>query len=75
MSTVRLKCLSEYRNRDEHIPAGKVIDVDEAYAAWLMRDAPGSFEFYKPADVIVSTKMVEEPPADKMVKPKQARKK
>jgi len=67
-----LRCLNPYRNRDEHIPAGTIIELDEARAVWLMRDAPGCFEFYQPN---AEAKMLEEPPEDKMIKPRQTRKK
>jgi len=80
-----LKCLSPYRNREEIIPAGTIIEVDEARAAWLMRDAPGCFEEITltlsrsagdPSPIKgEGSKMLEEPPADKMIKPRQTRKK
>ncbi len=40
----KLKVLSEYRSREIHYLKGTVIEVDEVWAEFLMRDAPGCFE-------------------------------
>lgn len=60
-----LKVKSRYLNRDVVYNVGQVIEVDDDYAAWLMRDCPTCFEDIKPHG---EAKAMIGPPADKMIK-------
>ena len=65
MNTVKLLVISEYISRGERYPEGKVLEVDETRAAFLLRDAPGCFERVEDAPIHTE---IEVPPADKMVR-------
>lgn len=41
---MKLRVVSDYANREVVYTAGRVIDVTETEAAWLMADSPGTFE-------------------------------
>jgi hypothetical protein len=64
---MRLKCLSNYSNeaRGHIYTVGQEFDVSDADAAFLLADSPGSF---------AEVKMVERPPANKMVSEPKAKK-
>jgi len=66
MNTVKLLVISEYISRGERYPEGKVLEVDEARAAFLLRDAPGCFERVEDIEPIAAA--YTEPPVDKMVR-------
>lgn len=64
-----LKCLIRYRNAalPLYVGVGEVLrDLDPDLEAWLQRDAPGAFA------VLKTSKAVEAPPADRMVKRERA---
>jgi hypothetical protein len=65
MNTVKLLVISEYISRGERYPEGKVLEVDEARAAFLLRDAPGCFERVEDAPIHTE---IDAPPVDKMVR-------
>lgn len=58
---VKLKVKQEYQNQREHYRRGQEIEVEDAHAAWLQRDAPGAFE-------VVVEKAPKQPPRDKMLR-------
>lgn len=58
---IRLRAKSEYSTATEHYRRGQVIEVDDAHAEWLQRDAPGTFE-------VVVEKAPKRPPRDKMLR-------
>lgn len=64
---MRLKVKALYRCRDVRYEPGE-IDVPDDAAAWLLRDAPGTFE-------VVQDKAMERPPADKMVRKHRSKRK
>lgn len=58
---VKLRVKHEYQNQREHYRRGQEIEVEDAHAAWLQRDAPGSFE-------VVVEKAPRQPARDKMMR-------
>jgi hypothetical protein len=60
---MKLRVLQAYTCREVSYPAGATIEVTPADAAYLMADAPGSFELFTP-----EAKEMAEPPQDKAVK-------
>jgi hypothetical protein len=60
---MKIRVKQAYACRDVSHPAGAVIEVTESEGAFLLRDAPGSFELFKP-----EVKEVAAPPVDKAVK-------
>lgn len=75
---MKLKVLATYRNRDTQYPAGRVIEVSQAEAEFLDRDAPGCFEPYEepepePAEPEIVDLALEAPPEDKMVHGKRTK--
>ncbi len=61
---MRLRAIGRYVNEPRNLAfdAGTVFEADEATAAFLLADAPGTFER------VVLAKQVSAPPADKAVK-------
>jgi hypothetical protein len=65
---MKLRVLQAYASAQARYPAGVTIDVEDAFGAWLQRDAPECFAPY------VEEKAPESPPEDKAVKSPPARK-
>lgn len=64
---MKLKVVSEYRSARERYTEGQVIDVTEAQADWLKRDAPGCFEDYVEPEPEPAVKAPEAPEQNKMI--------
>lgn len=64
---MRLRAIGRYVNEPRNLAfdAGTVFEADEATAAFLLADAPGTFER------VVLAKQVSAPPADKAIKAAQ----
>lgn len=69
MSTVSLLCKSRYRTPQAEYLPGRVYEVTEAHAAFLMADSPGSFVVQAEPEA----KAFDAPPVDKMVKRTRAK--
>lgn len=70
---VHLKVVKSYTCRDlVFVPGENPIEVNESLAEFLLRDAPGSFEVFKPK---AEARVIEAPPADKMIRPSASRRK
>jgi hypothetical protein len=69
MSTVRLRALKDYSTAREGViyPSGRVVEVSQEQARWLMDDAPGCFEIVE-AEAAPKTVALSMAPVDKMVK-------
>lgn len=77
---MKLVCKGEYHNppADLNFEKAGVIDVDDAKALFLLRDAPDNFEPYvepaapdqlvQPAESADASKALDAPPVDKQVK-------
>lgn len=39
-----LRCVRDYKSGSGKFQAGDIIDRDEDFEAWLLRDCPGAFE-------------------------------
>jgi hypothetical protein len=89
MNIVRLQVLSKYQSRQVAYQAGTIIEVTEAEADFLFRDAPGCFEIAPdiprvdveppadepPVDEPPAGKAPRRPPLDKQVKDEDTEKK
>lgn len=69
MNMQKLRAKGQYINPQLNLKlrAGDVLEVSEAEAAFLLRDAPGLFELVEP-DPEPETAALDAPPADKMIK-------
>jgi hypothetical protein len=65
---MKLRVNRRYSNGRESYDEGQVIEADSEHAAWLIADSPGTFEG-------CDESAIEGPPADKMVRRSQARRK
>ena len=65
-TVVKLRVVQTYRNREVYYEAGRVIEVSEQEASWLMADAPGCFETFvkEPETVDPESADLEAPPVD-----------
>jgi hypothetical protein len=64
---MRLYCLSQYTAGPVHFEPGE-IEVSDEMAAFLLRDAPGSFSVEPPV------KAYDEPPEDKAIRAARGKK-
>ena len=65
-TVVKLRVVQPYRNREVYYEVGRVIEVSEQEASWLMADAPGCFEtFVKESETVdAESASLEVPPVD-----------
>lgn len=59
------KVTQTYKTADMSFVEGQVIDIDEATAAWMLRDVPGCIVAVK--NDVASSRVVEAAPMDRMV--------
>ena len=79
---VRLRCVGNYRRQEEVYHKGQIFEADDEHAAWLMQDAPGTFEVApepppKPKrkrkpQTETKTRAIAKPPATTEAKPNTA---
>lgn len=70
-----VRCISPYKATRIAFQPGDIVD-DAEIAAFVLRDSPGSFEVFDPAEVPVEppaadTKALEAPQVDKAIRPKR----
>jgi hypothetical protein len=70
---MKLFCLSPYTAGALHFEPGE-IEVSDEMAAFLLRDAPGSFSVDPPAAQTQAVKAYDEPPKDKSIRAARSKK-